>query len=88
MNGADFDLRECYEFNWNEDADVVVDVGPCWHPDSPVLGGRQRFANAERPAPFPSAIVYFGPNVGRFYGVFSSLGGIFVRVNASPGGAG
>ena len=44
------------------------------------VGGRLRFAHAEHPAPFPSAVVYLGPNVERFYRAFSDLGGIFARV--------
>ena len=44
------------------------------------VSGRLRFANADHPAPFPSAIVYLGPNVERFYRAFADLGGIFVRI--------
>ncbi len=48
--------------------------------------GRPIFANASGPAPFPSAIVYLGPNVERFYRSFASLGGIFVSVSYAPRG--
>ena len=44
------------------------------------IAGRLTFANAVHPAPFPSAAVYLGPNVERFYSVFAPLGGIFVRL--------
>lgn len=40
----------------------------CW------LRGRLRFAGAESSAPFPSVVVYFGPDVERFGRVFGSLG--------------
>ena len=44
------------------------------------ISGRLQFSNAGHPAPFPSAAVYLGPNVERFYSVFAPLGGIFVRL--------
>jgi hypothetical protein len=43
--------------------------------------GRLTFANAEHPAPFPSAIVYLGSNVARFIEVFEQVGSIFVRLD-------
>jgi Protein of unknown function (DUF3102)/DNA N-6-adenine-methyltransferase (Dam) len=43
--------------------------------------GRLTFANAEHPAPFPSAIVYLGRNVARFIEVFEQVGSIFVRLD-------
>ena len=42
--------------------------------------GRPIFANASAPAPFPSTVVYLGPNVSRFAHVFGELGGIFVEL--------
>jgi hypothetical protein len=41
--------------------------------------GRLTFANAENPAPFPSAVVYLGRNVARFLEVFGEMGSIFAR---------
>jgi hypothetical protein len=47
--------------------------------------GRLTFANAENPAPFPSAVVYLGRNLDRFAEVFSEVGGVFVRLGeAAP----
>jgi hypothetical protein len=42
--------------------------------------GRLTFANAENPAPFPSAVVYLGRNVARFVEAFGQVGSIFVRL--------
>jgi hypothetical protein len=42
--------------------------------------GRLTFANADNPAPFPSAVVYLGRHVERFVEAFSPVGGIFVRL--------
>jgi DNA N-6-adenine-methyltransferase (Dam)/Protein of unknown function (DUF3102) len=42
--------------------------------------GRLQFVNADTPAPFPSAIVYLGPNVPRFADVFGRIGGIWVQL--------
>ena len=44
------------------------------------VAGRLRAENAENPAPFPSAIVYLGPDFAHFHRVFAPVGGIFVRV--------
>jgi Protein of unknown function (DUF3102) len=41
--------------------------------------GRLTFANAENPAPFPSAVVYLGNNVECFVEAFGQVGSIFVR---------
>ena len=45
--------------------------------------GRLTFANADNPAPFPSAIVYLGSNVETFHRVFAQIGGVFVRLEAA-----
>jgi hypothetical protein len=42
--------------------------------------GRLTFANATNPAPFPSAVVYLGPNVEKFANTFGEMGTIFVRM--------
>jgi hypothetical protein len=42
------------------------------------LSGRLTFANAQTPAPFPSAVVYLGARVEQFAEVFGWLGGVFV----------
>jgi hypothetical protein len=44
--------------------------------------GRLTFSNSENSAPFPAAIPYLGPNVERFIEVFSSVGGIWTRLEA------
>ena len=36
--------------------------------------GRLCFVGNNDPAPFPSALVYFGPNAGKFYDVFNRVG--------------
>jgi hypothetical protein len=46
--------------------------------------GRLTFANAEHPAPFPSAVVYLGSNVRRFVEAFGAVGSIFVRLGEVP----
>jgi DNA N-6-adenine-methyltransferase (Dam) len=46
--------------------------------------GRLVFSNSENSAPFPAAIPYLGPNVERFIEVFSSVGGIWMRMEATP----
>ena len=43
--------------------------------------GRITFANANNPAPFPSAVVYLGRNVARFVEAFGAVGSIFVRLD-------
>lgn len=40
--------------------------------------GRLRFVGAQHPAPFPSAIVYWGNNVDNFRGVFYPHGSVVV----------
>jgi DNA N-6-adenine-methyltransferase (Dam) len=45
------------------------------------LRGRLTFANAENPAPFPSAAVYIGENVAKFAATFGRLGSIWVRLD-------
>ena len=45
------------------------------------LHGRLTFANAENPAPFPSAAVYIGKDVAKFAATFGRLGSIWVRLN-------
>jgi hypothetical protein len=44
--------------------------------------GRLQFANADNPAPFPSAVFYLGPNLDRFVEVFTPVGGIFIHIGA------
>ena len=44
------------------------------------LHGRVTFANAENPAPFPTAIFYLGKNLARFVEAFGQVGSIFVRL--------
>jgi hypothetical protein len=39
-----------------------------------LVRGRLKFGSAENSAPFPSALVYYGENVGRFYAVFGKIG--------------
>jgi hypothetical protein len=46
--------------------------------------GRITFANAEHPAPFPSAVVYLGDNLGRFVEAVGPVGSIFVRLESAP----
>ena len=46
--------------------------------------GRLTFANAEDPAPFPSAIFYLGENIAGFAAAFGAIGGIWVRFNGDP----
>jgi hypothetical protein len=41
--------------------------------------GRLTFANAENPAPFPSAVVYLGSNIAHFVEVFGQVGSVFAR---------
>jgi len=47
------------------------------------LQGRLTFRKSDGsdadPAPFPSALVYLGPDIDRFAEVFSDLGDIYVR---------
>ncbi len=45
------------------------------------VNGRITFANASSPAPFPSAVVYLGPNVDQFHRVFGAVGGVFVKLS-------
>jgi hypothetical protein len=45
--------------------------------------GRLTFANAEHPAPFPSAAVYLGRRLDRFVTAFGAIGSIFVRLAGS-----
>jgi len=40
------------------------------------LHGRLKFGAQPAPAPFPSALIYFGPNAAKFAAVFSSVGWI------------
>ena len=44
--------------------------------------GRLTFANAEHPAPFPSAAVYLGRRLDCFVAAFGAIGSIFVRLPA------
>lgn len=45
------------------------------------VAGRLKFSDANNGAPFPTAIVYAGPMVDRFYTIFEEIGvcGIFAR---------
>jgi len=40
--------------------------------------GRIKFLGAASGAPFPSALPYFGPNVGRFYEAFKDAGKVLI----------
>lgn len=44
------------------------------------IEGRLTFVNNEDPAPFPSAVFYLGPNVERFFDVFSAFGSIWRKM--------
>ena len=48
------------------------------------ISGRLTFSNASSPAPFPSAVIYLGPNIDLFHRVFDSVGEIFVKIDSSP----
>lgn len=45
------------------------------------VAGRLKFSNAENSAPFPTAIIYYGPRVNVFYDLFEEIGecGRFTR---------
>ncbi len=43
------------------------------------IDGRLRFSGHENAAPFPSAVVYLGGDIDKFYEAFSPLGDIWVR---------
>jgi len=43
------------------------------------VDGRLKFSGHENSAPFPSAVVYLGGDIDKFYEAFSSLGDIWVR---------
>ncbi len=50
--------------------------------DYPVcfISGRLKFGDAENSAPFPSAVVYFGNEIDKFYYAFCDLGDIWQRI--------
>lgn len=43
--------------------------------------GRLKFANSKNSAPFPSVLVYLGPNVEQFVTTFSIVGDVYQRVD-------
>lgn len=43
------------------------------------IDGRLKFSGHENSAPFPSAVVYLGGDIDRFYEAFSGLGDIWIR---------
>lgn len=47
-----------------------------WYPHC-FVKGRLKFSGAENSAPFPSVLVYLGPNVDRFEQEFRDIGGIY-----------
>ena len=52
-----------------------------------LIEGRLSFKNAEGPAPFPSAVFYFGPDVSNFYFWFDELGKIWQPFHPESFGA-
>lgn len=46
------------------------------------IDGRLKFSQMENSAPFPSAVIYLGPNIERFNGAFADMGDTWVRWEA------
>lgn len=55
---------------------LVRDLPVCF------VEGRLKFVGAENSAPFPSAVLYLGDNLGRFLQVFGELGNVYQRVSS------
>ena len=57
----------------------------CWKADAICFWkGRLTFLGAQHPAPFPSCLVYWGPQPERFYGIFSIAGKVIFPKVISP----
>lgn len=59
--------------------------GRLWDYTICFVDGRLKFSGYDNSAPFPSAVVYLGPNVDGFHRAFATLGAICVRRQAAEG---
>jgi DNA-binding transcriptional LysR family regulator len=55
----------------------LFDYPRCW------VFGRLRFGDGRESAPFPSVVVYLGPDVARFRAVFGTIGYVDVPVEVA-----
>jgi DNA-binding transcriptional LysR family regulator len=55
----------------------LFDYPRCW------VFGRLHFTGAQESAPFPSVVVYLGPDVARFRAVFGTIGYVDVPVQVA-----